>query len=285
MADRRMVSRAIATSETQASLSEFSQLTWLNLIPHLDDFGRQSASPAKLKATIMPLSPRPVADVVVAIADCIRVGHIIVYRASDGRLYLHAVNFDRWQTGLNKRTRTRFPENGDVLTAEDYLATTSANFLELPAIDAEVPGDGLEVPLERNGSERTEVKGKGKGKVSRAPYGDDSVQIRLASLFLELLRKRDPKAKANLQAWARDIELTLKDGRTAEEIEATMRYAQGDDRECRYTTTPARLRKNFTGITLAMQTAHTSSSVIPHPSASNTRKDGRHDAIASHFRD
>ena len=157
MARGRMISATISTSETVNAMSEWARLLFCFSIAHLDDFGFMAGSPAKLKAIVMPLSERPIADFAAAVAEWIASGSHTAYLAEDGRVYLRAVKFDDYQTGLHKRTRSRFPTEGAKLDAVGYLAAISGKFPESPA---SVP----EVPLQQNRTEENRTEDEQKGK-------------------------------------------------------------------------------------------------------------------------
>lgn len=109
MALRRMLHKNISYSKQVNSLSEFQQLLFTWTIPHLDDFGRIDGDPQTLKAMVMPLSKRDVNEFEEAILKMVEVALIDRYQIKD-ELVIQYINFERYQTGLEKRTKSKYPE-------------------------------------------------------------------------------------------------------------------------------------------------------------------------------
>lgn len=156
MATKRALSVSICSSESVEAMPEWPQLLLDRLIITADDFGTHEASPGKLKAITKPLSPRPPADFAAAVAEIARVGIVILYQAED-RCFLRFPKWDLHQTGLHKRTRSRFPEpsSGRSITADEYLEITSSSPVvsrKLP----ELPGTSGTVPLNEGTNEQNE---------------------------------------------------------------------------------------------------------------------------------
>lgn len=128
MARARLISSQVVLSESVSALvsthGEFGALVWTWLIVHLDDFGVAAASPARLKGLVMPLSPRPPQEFAEVVAELQRLGMVTLYEA-EGRPYLKALNFNRYQTGLRqdrlRKEGSRFPMEGRDLSGDEYL--------------------------------------------------------------------------------------------------------------------------------------------------------------------
>lgn len=114
MANRRMLSKTVSTSEKLLSLyeelqpegmGEFGQLLYSWLIPHVDDYGRFDASPRIIKLRVMPGSDRPISDFKKAIEVMEKVDLINVY--GNGKRYLEIINFEKFQTFRPDRTRRK----------------------------------------------------------------------------------------------------------------------------------------------------------------------------------
>lgn len=152
MAEKRMIHKSISVSETvNSGLTDiFHMLLFSWMIPHFDDFGRMPGSPAKVKGLVCPLLlNKSSKDVEIAITEMAQVGLIYWYEV-DGQKYIQAVNFEEHQTGLHKRTKSKFPEFPGI----------SGNFTDIPP-----EGKGRE-------GNRTEQKGtdtEGKGREMPAP--------------------------------------------------------------------------------------------------------------------
>lgn len=111
-----MISKSLSTSEKFASLTEtagplaeFCQLLYPLIVAHADDFGRLQGDTFTIKHMCCPISPRTVTDFAAALAHLADAGMIICYEV-DGKRYLQIANFEEHQTGLYKRTASKFPE-------------------------------------------------------------------------------------------------------------------------------------------------------------------------------
>lgn len=151
MAERRMISKSISVSERVNKLQDtFHMLLFTWMVPHADDFGRLFGSPMKVKALVVPMLDKTLKDVEEALSSLQRAGLIKWYEV-DGDQFIQIDKFDKHQTGLHKRTKSKFPPP---------------------------PGDSRkfpEIPLEENRREenRTEEKGteqnlNGKEKIDAA---------------------------------------------------------------------------------------------------------------------
>lgn len=117
MAEKRMISKSISISEKVNSLPDvFDMLLFTWLIPHSDDFGRLMGEPTKVKALVIPLLMKSVKEVSESLQRLHDAGIIVWYDGisekfpeSTGK-YIKIVNFEAHQSGLHKRTKSRFPE-------------------------------------------------------------------------------------------------------------------------------------------------------------------------------
>lgn len=137
-----MLSKSISHSEQVDSLSEFAQLFFTWTIPHLDDFGKIAGSPKTLKAIVMPMSDRPIEDFEKAIIEMLNERLISRYEV-EGQLVIEYPGFDTYQTGLNKRTKSKYPDNPN-----------SKKFSEVPRNSSITEPNGIE--LNRKEPNRTE---------------------------------------------------------------------------------------------------------------------------------
>jgi hypothetical protein len=110
MANRRMLHKTISISVQVNSLDEFTQLLFTWCIPHLDDFGKINGDANVIKALVMPMSTRPIADFEESIETLIKVCLIERYTI-DGISVIEYPSFERHQIGLDKRTKSKFPQN------------------------------------------------------------------------------------------------------------------------------------------------------------------------------
>jgi hypothetical protein len=159
MAERRMVSKVISISEKVNSLSLFGRLLYTWMIPHADDFGRLPGSPAKVKFLVVPMADESKQDVEQALADMDKIG-VIQWYEIEGEQFIQITNFDEHQTGLHKRTKSKFPEPPEKIT-------------EISGPVEELPGNSGGFPLNRTELNRTEGNGtEGNGTEGNGTEGN-----------------------------------------------------------------------------------------------------------------
>jgi hypothetical protein len=135
-----MISRSLSTSakfnvalpkQASGTFIEFSQLLYLMILPHTDDFGRMPGDAEAVKLECLPASRRSFADVGKALRHLHAVGLIIWYEV-EGKKYIQISDFQAHQTGLHRRTKSRFPE----------FPGNSGKFLAEVEVEVEVEGEG-----------------------------------------------------------------------------------------------------------------------------------------------
>ncbi|MGH7245782.1 MAG: hypothetical protein ACREBJ_04270 [Nitrosotalea sp.] len=125
MANRRMINISISYSPQVNKLTEFSQLLFTWTIPHLDDFGRISGEAEVLKAMVMPMSKRPTEEFEEAIMEMEKTKLVDRYSVEDKSILVF-LGFERHQTGLEKRTKSKYPNR------DGSYQITSEKFTEIP---------------------------------------------------------------------------------------------------------------------------------------------------------
>lgn len=155
MARGRMITKTLSTSRKFAKLaSEFGQVLYMLIIPHCDDFGRQSGDAFTVKHQVFPTSPRTEDEFEAALVDMEGAALIERYDVADEKI-LQVVQFEEHQVGLHKRSNSRFPENPG----------TSGKFPEIPSELKGTEGNRTE----GNGALRSLISGesspKGWGKI------------------------------------------------------------------------------------------------------------------------
>jgi hypothetical protein len=145
VAEKRMISKSISISEkVNIGLSDiFHMLLYTWMIPHSDDWGRLSGSPAKVKALICPMLDKSIKEVEIALREMHEMELIIWYEV-DGHKYIQINNFEEHQSGLHKRTTSKFPE----------VPNDSRKF-------PEIPPEGKGTELKGTEGNRREEEGKG----------------------------------------------------------------------------------------------------------------------------
>jgi len=142
----RMLSKSLSTSERRAklhevfgppcpqcggSVAEFAQALYPLLVAHADDFGREAGDLFTVKHAIDPSSPRGLQQFQLAL-KALEVVRLIQWYEADGRTVIQIIAFEEHQTGLHKRTQSKFPE---------------------------APGTSEKFPSNRTELNRTELKG------------------------------------------------------------------------------------------------------------------------------
>jgi hypothetical protein len=116
MARARLISTSLGSSRRfcrlhndGSDLAEFAQLLFVLLVVNCDDFGRTEADPFTVKLKVFPGSPRTEEEFETALQTLAQVGLIQLYNGEEGDRYLAIEKFEEHQTGLHKRTQSRFP--------------------------------------------------------------------------------------------------------------------------------------------------------------------------------
>jgi len=137
MANRRMISKSISTSEkVNRKLVQYLKeqkfkdpsfgpllYTWLH--PHADDFGRMDGSAYWIKYNIVPCLEFDEKKIEQVLHSMESIGLIIRYSVN-GTYCLQIQKFEEHQTGLNKRTASKFPD------PPDDILRNSEKFQEIP---------------------------------------------------------------------------------------------------------------------------------------------------------
>jgi hypothetical protein len=168
MARARLISKTLSTSarfaqlfEAAGDLAEFAQSLYPLLVVHADDFGREEADAPTVKYRFHPRSPRSVVEFGAALDALAAVGLIRWYEA-DGRRCYQIEKFEAHQAGLQRRTKSQFPEPPG----------GSVNFTEVQGSSENLQ----EIPAELN---RSEENRRSKPKVQRCALSIDTVRRHL----------------------------------------------------------------------------------------------------------
>lgn len=146
MADRRMIAKIISVSDKVNDLPDiFDMLLFTWMIPHTDDFGRLPGSPSKVKGLIVPNLERVGKSDVKTALEHLQAAGLIQWYEVDGDSVIQIVNFEKHQTGLHKRTRSKFP---------DPPPDDSRRFPEVPGSSEQFPK--IPPELKRTEEKRTE---------------------------------------------------------------------------------------------------------------------------------
>ena len=144
MARGRMVDKVIAVSTRFKKLDWTGKALYLMLLPHTDDFGRLDGEPEVVRALICPMEKITVASVGKRLEAMADAGLIALYDHA-GTRYLAVAKFEEHQTGLHRRTRSRYPPVPlGHPNATEYSTSPhdSEYFRELPGISRLTEGKG-----------------------------------------------------------------------------------------------------------------------------------------------
>ena len=108
MANRRMISKVISVSEKVNSTSIYSQLLYTWMIAHTDDFGRISGSAKKIRVMVVPFHKKTDKDIENSLVEMENTGLILRYPTPDDPVVIQILNFEEHQSGLNKRTTSKY---------------------------------------------------------------------------------------------------------------------------------------------------------------------------------
>lgn len=191
MARGRIISKSLSTSRKFAKCGEFAQVLYVLIVAHADDFGRQSGDAFTVKHQVFPVSPRSESEFLDALHELERNGLIQLYRVNDEEV-LQVVGFEQHQTGLHKRSASRFPE----------IPGNSRNFPEIPSELKGTEGKG------REGSAAALIESPlaYERKMARCAFVGSRLEV--PNMLHAELRKSlgGPNADTDLQAWYADLD-------------------------------------------------------------------------------
>lgn len=196
-----MINKSISVSEQVNGLpSIFDKLLFTWMIPHTDDFGRMSGSPAKVKALVVPmLDGVKLKDVEQALHN-MHSAELIIWYEVEGEKYVQFPNFEVHQTGLHKRTKSRFPD----------FPGSSENFVEIPSQQNRTELNRTE--QKRREGNRTEQEGKLKFadtvSLTQSEY-DKLVELHGKEFTDECIQVLDNYKGANGKAYKSDYKAML----------------------------------------------------------------------------
>ncbi len=200
-----MVSKSLSTSRKFAALGdEFAQVLYLLLVSHCDDFGRQSGDAFTVKHQVFPTSPRSEAEFSTALENLARNG-LILRDTTEGSEVLQVVGFEQHQTGLHKRSASRFPE----------VPGISGNFREIPSelnrreqnLTEQNGTDTKTTPKERAGGLIISPLAFARLQETHAYVG---AKLRVPNaLHSELMAKSGANADQELRAWYSTLDADL----------------------------------------------------------------------------
>ena len=210
MARGRMIDKCISISEkiNDLSLKEAFIYTWI--IPHLDDWGRITGSPRKIKALVFPMKKEICTKDIEKAFEKFREMGLFLWEEVDGIMVLQQPfgEFSIHQTiSDKKRAKSKYPR-------------IPKNPQEMPRI----PKNHQENPVLREDKIRED-------KILLSEFSNENYG-RLVFLLRDLILQNNPKAKitnSQLKNWYKEVQLMVeRDNRTLEEIEFVITKSQND---------------------------------------------------------
>ena len=207
MARGRMISKSLGASkrfmalhEHAGPLAEFAAALFCLVISNCDDFGRCEADAASIRWRCWPSSPRTEREFAMALEALHNAGLICWYQV-EGNHILEVTRFSEHQSGLHKRTRSKFPDapgyRAESISSNNHSGPeTPASPLEKRALHLlsdylEQHNHLLEQPYLQNENQRT--KDLASMQLLVAAYQDADVS-RIVKAFLQL-DEENPKNK------------------------------------------------------------------------------------------
>lgn len=240
MAEKRMINKSISVSEkVNVDLPDiFHMLLFTWIIPHTDDFGRLTGSPAKIKALIIPMLDKSIKDVEKAIYHMHK-ARLIQWYEVDEEKYIEVLNFDDHQTGLHKRTTSKYP---DPPSNHDEVPGNSGKFQEVPS------------ELNRTEQNRTEQEEKGTNE-SDDSFLPDSPEYILTHYLFDKIKENNPKAKEpNFKQWIVHTDKILRlDNYAPQQVKNVIEWCQQDDFWKPNILSTKKLREKMPTLILQMQ--------------------------------
>lgn len=133
MADRRMISKVISMSEKVGDLNNiFDMLLFTWMIPHTDDFGRLTGSPKKINLMVIPHLEKELTEVESSLIRLHNAGLISWYEAAGDKV-VQINDFEKHQSGLHKRTRSKFPDPPEHSEPFPEVPGSSEQYPEIPS--------------------------------------------------------------------------------------------------------------------------------------------------------
>ena len=206
-----MIDKCISISEkiNDLSLKEAFIYTWI--IPHLDDWGRITGSPRKIKALVFPMKKEICTKDIEKAFEKFREMGLFLWEEVDGIMVLQQPfrEFSMHQTiSEKKRAKSKYPE---------------------------IPKNSQEMPRKSCLKIREDKISKDKiredNKIFLSEFSNENYG-RLVFLLRDLILQNNPKAKitnSQLKNWYKEVQLMVeRDNRTLEEIEFVITKSQND---------------------------------------------------------
>jgi hypothetical protein len=118
MARGRMISKTLGSSRRFQAVAEkaptpemgaFCQVLFVLIVSHADDFGRLEGDAFTIKHRVFPVSPHSESEFASAL-KVLHASELILWYSVQGKHIVEVSNFSEHQSGLHKKTTSRFPD-------------------------------------------------------------------------------------------------------------------------------------------------------------------------------
>ncbi len=235
MANRRMISKTISTSERVNDCTIKTTLLFTWLIPHCDDWGRMAGSPRKIKAIVVPMREDLGGNEVdICLQELKARGLIHWWRTGTGEMILEVVDWWDHQTiSEKKRAKSKYPaHSGDKDKPQ------------------ESPGKPKKAPPKRTKENLTKEK---LTKENEVPQNC----IDLAKDLAKAILFNNPNLKTKIDKWPREIDRMMRiDNHEEKQIRWIINHIQEDDFWSGVVLSATGLRKHFDKIVAQVRAKH-----------------------------
>ena len=124
MARGRMISRTLGSSRRFSAVDQhagdlacFARLVYVLCVSHADDWGRLEGDAFTIKHRVFPVAPHTEEEFSLAL-QALHDAKLIIWYLADERRIIEVVQFSEHQSGLHKRTESKFPGPDGIVQAE-----------------------------------------------------------------------------------------------------------------------------------------------------------------------
>lgn len=205
----RYVRESAIESERVDKLGWAAEVFYRRLINRVDDFGRFTANPELLRASLFPLRliKVPAADIGKWLSECETAGLVSTWKGTDGKHYLV---MHKWEKGRAKSSKYPEPPEG----IRTRMQTDANGCLQTHAYAPDPDPDN------DHDHDQESPPGAGPGSLPGKPpkpkkeFSEDSIPMRAARFMWGYVKDWSPTAlepsPSGYQAWARELDLMFR---------------------------------------------------------------------------
>jgi uncharacterized phage protein (TIGR02220 family) len=219
MARGRILAGQISYSPSVNDMSLKAAFLFSWIIPHLDDFGKISGEPRKIKAQVVPMKKEidesEIGELLMEMKGEKLIEIYWVDNSKNSGIFIKFNGFEKHQTGLHKRTNSKFPDPEE---GEDY--SFSGKFREIPGNSGlreekrreEKRRESLELPEGNSLSDKSDISPQFVQKLTK------NTELKAqAREVLEFLNEKAGRAFRPVDATLKPIISRLKSGVTVQD--------------------------------------------------------------------